>query len=384
MRDVFLVFNIILFLLLFCGYCMLIFKYEKWFGKLKIFTSQGGQPQTRFSIIIPARNEQNNIGSCIQSILNTGYPAHLFEIIVADDFSDDDTPAIVQQLQQTYPNIKLIKLAEVVGSKLNSYKKKAIELAIGQAAFEWIITTDADCSIPQHWLTLYDAYIRAEEPVFVAAPVMFTSNGSFLSIFQCLDFLSLQGITAASVSAGFHSMCNGANLAYSKAAFLAVNGFKGVDNIASGDDMLLMHKINNQYPGKIGYLFSPGAVVLTAPMYTWKSFINQRIRWASKATSYQDKRIFWVLLLVYLLNAYLFLLPVVAIFYHPFLTYWLLLLLGKTVCEIGFMKEVAGFYNLKKMLWWFPLMQPFHITYTVISGWLGKFGKYEWKGRTVK
>jgi len=213
---------------------------------------------------------------------------------------------------------------------------------------------------------------------------MFAKNGSFISIFQCLDFISLQGITAASVSAGFHSMCNGANLAYSKAAFTAVNGFKGVDAIASGDDMLLMHKIQKQFPGKIGYLFTPGAIVLTAPMPDWKSFINQRIRWASKATSYQDKRIFWVLLLVYLFNVYLLVLPFVAIFYPPFFAYWLLLLLGKTVCELGFMKPVSRFFSLGKILWWFPVMQPFHILYTVVSGWLGKFGKYEWKRRIVK
>jgi len=384
MWDVFIAINIILFILLFCGYCVLIFRYENWFCKMKVFTPEVSTPSTRFSIVIPARNEENNIGKCLLSVLANDYPKDLFEIIVADDFSDDATAAVVQKLQETHPNVKLIQLADKVGSKLNSYKKKAIELAIGSAINEWIITTDADCDIPPNWLELFDAYIRQFGSVFVAAPVMFTNNGSFLSIFQCLDFLSLQGITAASVSAGFHSMCNGANLAYSKEAFLSVNGFKGVDNIASGDDMLLMHKIHNHYPGKIGYLFSPAAIVLTEPMHNWKSFINQRIRWASKATSYDDKRIFWVLLLVYLFNAYLVVLPFVSIFYPPFFAYWLLLLLGKTICELGFMKPVAAFYGMQKMLWWFPVMQPFHITYTVISGWLGKFGKYEWKGRTVK
>jgi cellulose synthase/poly-beta-1,6-N-acetylglucosamine synthase-like glycosyltransferase len=384
MWDAFIALNILLFIMLFCGYCVLIFRYESWFGKLKHFVPEAVQPATRFTIIIPARNEEDNIATCVTSILENNYPKEMFEIIVADDFSTDSTAAVIQQLQQTHTNLKLIKLADVVESKLNSYKKKAIELAIASAAYEWIITTDADCIVPPNLLQLNDAYIQESGSVFVAAPVMFTSDGSFLSIFQCLDFLSLQGITAASVSAGFHSMCNGANLAYSKAAFKAVNGFKGVDNIASGDDMLLMHKIHKQYPGKIGYLFSPQAVVLTAPMYSWKSFINQRIRWASKATSYDDKRIFWVLLLVYLFNAYLVILPIISVFYPAFFAYWLLMLIGKTVCEIGFMKQVAKFYNMQKMLWWFPIMQPFHITYTVISGWLGKFGKYEWKGRAVK
>ena len=85
---------------------------------------------------------------------------------------------------------------------------------------------------------------------------MFTCDNSFLSVFQCLDFISLQGITAASVSAGFHSMCNGANLAYNKNIFYEVGGFKNADHIASGDDMLLMHKIKIKYPSSIGYLFN--------------------------------------------------------------------------------------------------------------------------------
>ena len=97
-------------------------------------------------------------------------------------------------------------------------------------------------------------------------------------------------------------MCNGANLAYSKAIFYAVDGFKGIDNIASGDDMLLMDKIQKQYPGSIGFLFSDNSIVQTLPMPTWKDFINQRIRWASKAGKYKDIKIIAVLVLVYLFN----------------------------------------------------------------------------------
>ncbi len=384
MSGVIIIINIILIIVLAGGYAVLIAYYEKLFKKLDIFEPKAFAPETKFSVIIPARNEEDNIEKCILSILNNDYPHELFEIIIADDFSTDTTAAIVKNLQQQHNNIKLVQLADFVGGKLNSYKKKAIELCIERAANEWIITTDADCLVPQQWLSYYNSYAQHTDAVFVAAPVMFTNNGSFISIFQSLDFISLQGITAASVSAGFHSMCNGANLAYSKAAFKAVNGFKGVDNIASGDDMLLMHKIQKQYPGKIGYLFTPEAIVLTAPMPDWKGFINQRIRWASKATSYQDKRIFWVLLLVYIFNLYLVVLPVFAIFYPYYFIIWFLLVFAKTFIELDFMRPVATFFAQRKMLRWFTIMQPFHITYTVISGWLGKFGKYEWKKRVVK
>lgn len=370
--------------ILLCFYLLLINLYLYWFSKLAIFAPAATAQATTFSIIIPARNEEANIEACIRSILDNDYPTHLFEIIVADDFSTDATPEIVQQLQAKFPNISIISLKDIITETINSYKKRAIELAIAQSKHEWIVTTDADCHVPQNWLRLFDAYIQKNEPVFVAAPVMFTCDNSFLGIFQCLDFLSLQGITAASVSAGTHSMCNGANLAYKKPAFYEVDGFKNADHIASGDDMLLMHKIKLKYPGKIGYLFSDKAIVTTAPMPDWKSFLNQRIRWASKATSYKDKRVFWVLMLVYFTNLFLLLLLIVCFFKPKLFLIWFLFILTKALLEMPFMYRVARFYSLGKLMFWFVMMQPFHIAYTVISGWLGKFGTYKWKGRKVK
>ncbi len=371
-------------ILLLCIYLLLINIYLYWFNRLAYFRPGTIIPATTFSVIIPARNEAANIENCIQSILNNNYPASLFEIIIADDFSTDATPEIVQQLQTKFSNIQIISLKNIIAENINSYKKRAIELAIAQSKFEWIVTTDADCVVPENWLQLLNAYIQKNKVVFVGAPVMFNRCNNFLSIFQCLDFLSLQGITAASVSAGVHSMCNGANLAYKKSAFYDVDGFKNADHIASGDDMLLMHKIKLKYPSGIGYLFSDKAIVLTDPMPDWKRFLNQRIRWASKATSYKDKRVFWVLMLVYFTNLFLLLLFLICFFRPQLLLVLLLLMLTKTLFEMPFMYRVAKFYSLQKLMAWFVVMQPFHILYTVVSGWLGKFGTYNWKGRKVK
>lgn len=366
-------------------YCVLILFYHTWFRHLKYFKpDETLKPATRFSVIIPARNEEKNIENCVNSILQNDYSENLYEVIVVDDFSDDATANVIRKMQQRSSNLRLIELKNFIETKLNSYKKKSIETAIANASYEWIVTTDADCVVSRHWLKLFDNFIQTNDSVFIAAPVRFFNNNSFISIFQCLDFLSLQGITAASVNAGFLSMCNGANLSYKKEAFTAVNGFKGVDTIASGDDMLLMHKIQLHFPNKIGYLFNKEIIVTTPPMPDVKSFINQRIRWASKATNYTDKKIFLVLLLVYIFNFCLFALPFIATFHHQLFYYWLAFLVLKTCCELIFMIPVAKFFNQQKLLWWFPLMQPFHIFYTVVSGFLGKFGKYEWKGRTVK
>lgn len=366
-------------------YCLLIWQYRVWFLRLPEFRKTVGKKAiTKFSVIIPARNEEANIGNCLRSILQQSYPPELFEVIVINDHSTDQTEQIIDSFRQQYPNVQLLNLKEVLdGQQINAYKKKAIELAITQSSGNWIVTTDADCRVSPEWLFLYDQYIQTHDPVFVAAPVMFMHTGSFLSAFQLLDFISLQGITAAAVSAGYHSMCNGANIAYRKDVFYEVGQFKGIDQIASGDDMLLMYKIKQVYPKRLGYLFCREATVTTEPMPNWNGFINQRIRWASKADKYQDKTILPVLALVLLVNALLLFVLIGSFFVEGGLRNWLLLIGIKTLAELSLMLPAARFYQRETVLLWFPLMQPFHIVYTVVAGWLGKFGTYQWKGRTV-
>lgn len=379
-------------LLLLVPYTILIIYYRQSWLQLETFEKTGEKNHkntTTVSVIIAARNEQKNIGLCIESILKQTYPANLFEIVVVDDHSIDSTAAIVDSFKRN--NITLIKLADFEGSKnLNSYKKKAIETGIGLAKGSLIVTTDADCIVQQAWLTTIASYFEETGSVFIAAPVTYadpSSNDSsfkkLFKIFQSLDFMTLQGITGASVYKKVHNMCNGANLAYEKSAFHKVNGFEGIDNIASGDDMLLMHKIEKKYPGKIGYIKSTNVIVQTQPSENLKEFINQRVRWASKADRYPDLKITTVLFLVYFLNAWIFFLSVYSFLYLKAFYLLLILFAVKIITELLFLFPVAKFLGKQKLLWWFIPSQPFHIIYTLVAGWLGKFGSYTWKERKV-
>ncbi len=360
----------------------------------KLISSNSGKQNfsTKITIIIPARNEAKNIGKCLQSIIAQTYPDKLYEVIVVDDHSTDDTALVVQSFKNE--NIHCIFLKDWVTDQLNSYKKKAIEIAISKSTGDLIVTTDADCFMDKDWLQTIASFYETFKPVFIAAPVLIKNNSTFLSIFQSLDFMTLQGITGAAVFKKMHCMCNGANLAYEKKVFFEVGGFKGIDNIASGDDMLLMHKIYERYPEKVLFLKSSKAIVETSPMENIQDFFNQRIRWASKADKYNDKRILPVLVLVYFLNLVLLGLPLMALFIKiDFLVFdctftifqcWMVLVILKTAVELFYLFPVAKFFNKQLILWWFPLAQPFHILYTIIAGWLGKFGTYQWKNRTVK
>lgn len=366
---------------LFFPYTVLLVLYRQWWQRFKETRIPAHfQPTVSFSILIPARNEEKNIAACLQSIKQLKYPAHLFEVIVIDDFSEDATAETVRQFE----HVKLISLKNIVKEKINSYKKKAIETGIDQSTGTYIVTTDADCIVPENWLLNFASIIQQQPTVFIAAPVAMKEETSAIKIFQSLDFLTLQGITGASVAAGFHSMCNGANLCYSKEAFYKVDGFKNVDHIASGDDMLLMHKLYTAFPQQVHYCKSQDSIVQTAPVETVGEFFKQRIRWASKADKYDDKRIFWVLLLVYLLNVYLFILFVACFFNSSLWVLFIGCMIYKTITELIFIIPVANFFEKATLLLWFPPAQPFHILYTIIAGWLGKFGTYEWKGRKVK
>jgi len=359
--------------------------YRHYFIQLKPFEfDKNIAPNKGFTIIISARNEAENIGNLLISIVQQNYPTSLWEVFVMDDFSTDETANIITTFQQQHSNIHLVKLAEEIGNQpINSYKKKAIEIGIQKSTKDWIITTDADCIVNRNWLLIYNLYIQQTNSVFVAAPVVFTNNGSAFQSFQCIDFMALQGITAAAISMGIHAMCNGANLAYEKKIFFEVDGFKGVDTIASGDDMFLMKKIQNKYPKKLGYLYHQDAIVATKPMETIGGFFNQRVRWASKTNSYKEIATIVVLWAVLLVNIGLVILPFIAFIHLNALFIWLGLMAIKTFVEAIFAVKIARFFSIK-LRWWYTLLQFPHVLYTSLAGCFGLFSNYQWKGRKVK
>lgn len=364
------------------GYVGLVLWYRWAWQQLPEVGTHGFQPSTTVTVLVPARNESRNIVDCLRSLVAQDFPAHLLQIIVIDDASEDDTAKKVMGMAENYPFIQCLQLEPQ--ASLQSHKKRAIEKGIDAATGELIVCTDADCTMGPHWLS---ALVFAKEQYglqFVAAPVRYQAGNSLLPVFQTLDFTTLQGITGASVSQKFHSMCNGANIAYSKAAFVEVGGFSGIDQLPTGDDMLLMHKIFKRYPNGVKWLKSKDAIVTTQPCTSWRAFFQQRIRWASKAAYYDDKRIFYALLLVYLFNV---MLPVMAVagFWVPGAWGWLLTaLIIKTTVELYFLMPVSAFFGDPSLLKWFPFLQFHHIIYTIVAGWLGRFGQYEWKGRVIQ
>ena len=361
---------------LFSAYTILLLYYWWQWKNIPEFKPAAATPAVPFTVVIPARNEAGNIGALLEAVNAQDYPAALRQVIVVDDHSEDDTAALARR----FSSVEVI----VSGEAMVAFKKKAIETGIRAAKNDWILATDADCVPGKNWMSAIAAFTAQHNSVFIAAPVVISNKPSLLGFFQAMDFMMLQAITGAVVHNRSMSMCNGANIAYQKNAFDAVQGFSGIDNIASGDDMLLMYKIQQQFPGRVHYIKSKDAIVSTAPAGSWKAFFSQRIRWASKARQYQDQRILPVLVLVYLVNLS-FLFVALAAIADPSFLWWLGgMWLAKTLIESPLYISAAVFFNKKQTIPVFIFLQPLHILYTIISGTFSQFGKYEWKGRKLK
>lgn len=341
------------------------------FTKINAFEYTGLTPKTGFSIIIPFRNEADNLPLLLDSISKLHYPTALFEVILVDDDSEDGF-----NVPNSACNIRTIKNKRIS----NSPKKDAITTAMQVVNNDWIIITDADCIVNPNWLLTLDNYIQLHHPAMIAGAVTYDGKASFLHYFQQLDLASLQGATIGSFGLRKGFMCNGANFAYTQSFFHELNGFGGNDKIASGDDVFLLQKAMAKSPEKVHYLKSKNTIVTTKPVEDWKSLFYQRVRWASKTGSYQSNFGIALGLVVFggnLVSVLSYGLWVMG--FIPFLQIFLLFLSKLTLDSI--LIYITNRFLTKNKIRYLVVSSLFYPFFSVSVALYAAFGKYEWKGR---
>ena len=370
---------------LFVCYAVLITSLAIGFVKMTEFKPEKTVAKTRFSVIIPFRNEAENLPQLLKSIRDLAYPKALVEFILVNDNSTDSSVKTVKEVLDTIVPKNKISLTNIhiinnIRSS-NSPKKDAILTAISVAKNNWVLTTDADCVLPKKWLLTLDNFIQKNKPEMVVAPVNYSVKNSFLEQFQLLDFMSLQGTTIGGFGIDFPFLCNGANLAYKKETFLKLNGFEGNNTIASGDDIFLFEKFLAADKKGVQFLKSKDAMVSTFPVKTVSNLIQQRVRWASKTSNIKSFVVKGIGILVFLTN--------LSVIFSLFLLHniWTLLLplLLKIIIDLFLFMPTMRFYNPKKsFLKWVvcsSILYPFFNVLVVVRS---LFSTYNWKGRKFK
>ena len=354
-------------LILIAAYAIIQFQYIRYWHALPKYGSPTAQ-LTPVSIIVVARNGASVINRCLTGILHQHYPAHLFEIIVIDDHSTDQTAAVVRGMPDT--RIHLIALSDFPEyHHPPAFKKSAITLGVDLARHDTIIVTDADCVHPPAWLKSIVHHFTSSKAVFQTAPVLLLPKNNMLVRMQEMELLGLMLITGSGIQSRLHDLSNGANMAFSKEAFLQVNGYDGNWHHASGDDLFLAEKMRTAYPNQISFAKVLEATVLTEGQFSWSALIRQRLRWSGKNNALRNKRVSMIWLVVGLYHIALLALLLCAVF-HVF-SWWpfLIMLTSKWICDLALLLPAVQFFKKESILRYFVPLQAWYAVYVLRMGW---------------
>ncbi|MFD2033367.1 glycosyltransferase [Belliella marina] len=330
----------------------------------------------KVTILVPFRNEKRNLPFIFDSIERLDSEG--IEIIWIDDHSGDGSVLVIHELIHNIHSNNLHRIIDSVGIG----KKEAIECGVKAASYGIVLTTDADCILPQNWIDQMLGPFADPQVQFVAGAVMNRYCETFFERFQQIEWASILMVTKISFDRQSPLMCSGANMGYRKSAFFEVNGYEGNRDVLSGDDEFLMKKIYRHYGADaLVYLNNKEAMVLTEPMVSWKSLVSQRARWASKwkAHSIPHSVASFTPVLIQLFWVSSFGLPLAFGFEGLMccIAVWGLKILG----EYYSLKKVTDFYSMDLRFVDFGITSLLHPFY-VLGVTLGiLFGKISWKGR---
>ena len=333
----------------------------------------------KISVVIAIRNESKNLAALLDSLLKQEYSFNLFEIIFIDDHSEDNSEEIILKFQAKNPdiNISYTKLEENFTGK-----KAALRKAYQLVKNDIILTSDGDTIVPPQWIKLTAEAFEQKEIKMLLGGVKILEQDSFVGSFQALELLSLIGSGAGAAKLKHPMMSNGANLAFRKEVLKKIDTEKLQANTASGDDMFLMLEVKRVFgSASILFLKNEEHFVSTPAVRTWKELLEQRIRWVSKSSHYQDNFLLASSWIVFLQNLALVMILFASFFYTPLIHTLIYIWILKALIDFAFLQNICKFSSQMKLLKLYPLMAliyPFFISYTAI---IGQFASFSWKGR---
>lgn len=336
------------------------------------------------SILIAARNEEDHVLECLNSCLTQTGLMKEPEVIVVDDQSEDDTYDLLKSVE--HPRLKVMRLGVQRMTTIQGSKKKAISYGVHHAEGNIILSTDADCKVPEVWCKQLLACFEQARIHLVSAPVCIAQPKNLLEYFQALDFTANGLINAAGIHANTHYLCNAANLAYRKQSFIDGNVYEHHQDIASGDDVFLVEKIRQRHPQGIVFLKNKQAIVATRAESSWAGLLRQRLRWASKLKWVKTNSVKWISAFVWCQR--------VSIPFGLLCAAWaksdllwgitLMSLLIQFIADYQLQRKANHFFETPQWKKWFLPVWLIHPFYFLLVGLLSALPlTLEWKGRPI-
>jgi len=326
------------------------------------------------TIVIPVRNEENNLNALFEDLENLNYPSEQLEIIFVNDHSGDNSLLILERKSLQF---KIYSLSNTFG------KKAALDFGIRQANKDWIVTIDADIHFNNDWLKYLMLPSTHSDVVMICGLVKIDfEEYNTLSKFQSMEFSMLQASGFAALKGGNSLLNSGANLAFKKENWLAIGAYSSHQHIASGDDTFLLFEMMKSYPGKV--VSSVNAIVSTKSQNSFKELVIQRLRWSRKTVHYKEIYVCMVGALVILSSLFLIISVFSCLFLgSPTFTFLMIIFFIRGMSEWLLLdsftrKNEFEFQFFDKLMMTF--LYPFFVFCIVL---IQPFSKLSWKGRKL-
>jgi cellulose synthase/poly-beta-1,6-N-acetylglucosamine synthase-like glycosyltransferase len=338
--------------------------------------SGDSQKQLSVSVIVPLRNEAEHAPATLLALLKQDYTGE-WEIICVDDRSEDRTAEIIREFCARDPRFSLVQIP-LNSDKVPSPKKRALAAGFAVAKGDILLTTDADCMAPLGWIRSMANRFTPEIGI-VQGPKRIRGNGTVISRYQEHEVFGLVSIEAATFAIGQPMIASAPSLAYRKELYLSVGGFQGLEDSVSGDDDLLVRKMQKDPKWKVAYNPSPDACVTTSPVTDWLNLLTQRARWASNGAHYEEKGFVALLVCVYGFYWWLALSPVLALLgWVPWAVFWIpaVIKIFLSAVFLSITSNRLGHRGLLRDLIWCEIL---HVPIVILAVILGHLGLYRWK-----
>lgn len=326
------------------------------------------------SVIIAARNEEKHLSELLKSLTKQTYMKDKFEVIVVDDRSNDNTAEIVRRFALKYSNIRLLQIKNVQEHLLG--KKRALDTGIRAAKYDLLAFTDADCVLNKRWIEQINKHFT-EDTDIVAGYSYVNYKNPFFKYLKNLERSSIFALIAGSFGWNWGITITAGNMAYRKELYEKVNGFDNIGSVKSGDDVLMIQKMN-KFARKMKFMFHKDSFVKTGRTETVHSQMQQEIRRGSKWIHYTfPVKIMTLFVFVYYI---IFLGCFFCFLFAGFsTTQFLVVLFLKIFPEFLLLIYFLIKVHKIKLMWALPIAELIYIPYFVIFGLKGTFGKFKWK-----
>lgn len=350
----------------------IIFYIGAWLERRKpIHRAQSFPP---ISVIVPARDEERAIESCVHSIMANEYPN--FEVIVVNDRSSDNTAQILATMQMKYSRLIVIHTLEETENSNLQGKTRALHQGINHASGEILMMTDADCKVQPTWIQ--DIASVFEDPHVGLVPsftVVTTSN--IFSRLQCLEWVYNHTLASAGVGLQQPLGCFGNNLSIRKKTYESIGGYAAIP-FSVTEDLSILQTVARTKDWVIRYVCSNTTKVQTDPCPTLRTFIRQHRRWALGG-----KALGWRALVFVLSSATIWGGIFISVFTGRY--DWLcLILMFRILMDFWVIYPSLFILQLLRLSIWFPLAVGFLLLLELITPFFLLQPTVEWKGQKLR